>query len=208
MPMKAFRFAGTFLLTVAAILATSFAQARDRWTAEKANSWQRETPWLVGANYSPAYAINQLEMWQAETFDAAAIDRELGWAQDLGFTSVRVFLHHLLWEQDREGFLERMDQFLEIADRHDIGVMFVLFDSVWDPNPKLGNQRAPQPGVHNSGWVQSPGAADLKNPERQKLLEAYVRGVVGRFKDDERVQVWDRGTSRTTRMTTATGRTS
>jgi hypothetical protein len=174
------------LLTVAGT-----ASARERWPAEKAKAWGNETPWLVGANYTPATAINQLEMWQAESFDAKQIDKELAWAESLGFNSMRVFLHHLLWEQDSAGLLKRMDQFLEIAERHKIGVMFVLFDSVWDPNPRLGKQREPQKGVHNSGWVQSPGAADLKDPARHALLEAYVKGVVGRFKDDKRVQVWD-----------------
>lgn len=164
---------------------------RERWTEAEAQAWSRKTPWLVGANYGPASAINQLEMWQADTFDPEQIDKELGWAESLGFNSMRVFLHHLLWEQDSEGFLKRLDQFLEIADRHHIGVMFVLFDSVWDPHPKLGKQRAPRPGVHNSGWVQSPGAADLANPERYALLQAYVKGVVGHFQDDPRVQVWD-----------------
>jgi hypothetical protein len=167
------------------------ALARDRWPVETAEAWGRATPWLVGANYSPATAINQLEMWQADTFDPKQIDKELGWAEGLGFNSVRVFLHHLLWEQDKEGFLKRMDEFLAIADRHKIGVMFVLFDSVWDPNPKLGKQRDPQKGVHNSGWVQSPGIADMRDASRHKLLEEYVKGVVGRFKDDKRVQVWD-----------------
>lgn len=189
--MARLRSAAVVLIAFSWLLAGTDAQARGRWTPAQANEWYGKQPWLVGCNYSPAYAINQLEMWQADTFDPAAIDRELGWAEDLGFPSIRVFLHHLLWEQDREGFLKRMDQFLSIAERHHIGVMFVLFDSVWDPHPKLGPQRAPQKGLHNSGWVQSPGADDLLNPERHKLLESYVRGVVGRFKDDKRVQVWD-----------------
>ncbi len=165
--------------------------ARERWPAEQAQAWGQKTPWLVGANYTPATAINQLEMWQADSFDPQQIDKELAWAESLGFNSMRVFLHHLPWEQDSEGFLRRMDEFLTIAERHKIGVMFVLFDSVWDPNPKLGKQRAPRKGVHNSGWVQSPGAADLKDSTRHPLLEAYVKGVVGRFKEDPRVQVWD-----------------
>jgi hypothetical protein len=169
----------------------SAADARDRWTVETARGWERETTWLVGANYLPASAINQLEMWQADSFDPDQIDKELAWAESLGFNSVRVFLHHLLWEQDRAGFLERIDQFLGVAAKHKIGVMFVLFDSVWDPHPKLGKQREPQKGVHNSGWVQSPGVADLRDLTRHALLESYVRGVVGRFKDDKRVQVWD-----------------
>lgn len=161
------------------------------WPAEKANAWYASKRWLVGCNFSPSTAINQLEMWQADTFDPATIDRELGWAHDLGFTSVRVFLHDLLWTQDPDGFLKRMDQFLDLAKKHDIGVMFVLFDSVWDPFPQLGKQRDPKPGLHNSGWVQSPGIDVLKDPAKVDALESYVKGVVGRFKDDPRVDCWD-----------------
>src|SRR5687768_9270218 len=164
---------------------------REKWTEQQASAWYAKTPWLVGANFAPAYAINQLEMWQAETWDPKAIDRELKWAQDLGFNSMRVFLHHLLWEQDSKGLLKRMEEFLKIADKRGIGVMFVLFDSVWDPNPQLGKQRPPQQGLHNSGWVQSPGARDLADTSRHALLEAYVKGVIGHFRTDKRVQVWD-----------------
>src|SRR5215470_10072733 len=109
-----------------------------RWSKEKANAWYGKLPWLVGCNFIPSTAINQLEMWQADTFDPKTIDRELGWAQGLGFNSVRVFLHHLLWQQDEGGFLRRVDQFLDLADKHRIGVVFVPLDSVWDPFPKLG----------------------------------------------------------------------
>jgi hypothetical protein len=161
------------------------------WPLEKARAWGQEHPWLVGCNFSPSNAINQLEMWQADSFDPATIDRELGWAEGLGFNSVRVFLHHLLWERDAQGFLERMEQFLEIADRHRIGVMFVLLDAVWDPFPHLGKQHAPRPGLHNSGWVQSPGVVILKNPDRHDELKDYVTGVVGHFRDDRRVHAWD-----------------
>lgn len=181
--------AGAFL---ALLLGFSLdARARDQWTREQATDWGKQTPWLVGCNYIPSTAINQLEMWQQETFDPETIDRELGWAESLGFNSVRVFLHHLLWEQDRDGLLKRMEQFLQIADKHKIGVMFVPLDSVWDPNPKLGKQPAPRPGLHNSGWVQSPGAEILKNPARHGELEGYIKGVIGHFRDDRRVQVWD-----------------
>lgn len=174
-----------------AIAASGTARAQERWTPERANEWYEGLPWLVGCNFNPSTAINQLEMWQADSFDPETIDRELGWAEDLGFTSVRVYLHHLLWEQDSEGFLDRMDQFLAIADKDGIGVMFVLFDSVWDPHPKLGPQREPETGLHNSGWLQSPGADDLMNPGREALLEAYTKGVIERFRDDPRVHVWD-----------------
>ena len=172
-------------------LASGGATAQIRWTEEEANTWNKEHSWLVGCNFIPSTAINQLEMWQADTFDPVTIDRELGWAEGLGFTSVRVFLHNLLWQQDSKGFLTRMDEFLSIAHKHHIGVVFVLFDSCWDPDPALGPQRAPKPFVHNSGWVQSPGREYTAHPERLDELKPYVQGVVGHFRKDPRIDFWD-----------------
>jgi hypothetical protein len=164
---------------------------QSRWSEAKAKAWYDKQPWLVGANYIPANAINELEMWQADTFDPKRIDLELGWAESLGMNTVRVFLHDLLWQQDPEGFKKRVDIFLGIAAKHRIKPIFVLFDSVWDPNPQLGKQRAPRPGVHNSGWLQSPGANVLKDPAQYVRLRAYVKGIVGGFAKDPRVLAWD-----------------
>ncbi len=146
----------------------------------------------MGSNFIPSSAINELEMWQADTFDLPAIDRELGWAEGLGMNTMRVFLHNLAWKQDRSGFIKRMDQFLRVADQHHIRIMFVLLDSVWDPNPQIGKQREPRPGVHNSGWVQAPGAKILNEPATWSVeIEPYVKEVVGHFRNDHRVLVWD-----------------
>jgi len=178
-------------LIVVVTLAGDVIQARDRWTTDEAHAWHQRTGWLVGCNYIPRTAINQLEMWQADSFDPETIEQELGWAESLGFNSVRVFLHHQLWEQDSDGFCQRIDRFLEIAARHKIGVMLVLFDGVWDPHPKLGQQRAPKPHLHNSGWLQSPGAEILADEKRLDSLRPYVTGIISRYRADERVQVWD-----------------
>lgn len=167
------------------------AGKREIWTKLQANTWYSQQPWLVGCNFSPSSAINQLEMWQAETFDTATINRELGWAESIGMNTVRVFLHDLLYQQDGEGLFKRMDIFLAIAERHHIKVMFVLFDSVWDPFPKLGKQREPRPHVHNSGWVQSPGIEALKNKNQYPRLEEYVKKVVKHFAADKRILGWD-----------------
>ncbi len=166
------------------------AQAQ-RWSVDRANEWYKQQGWLVGCNFAPSTAINQLEMWQAKTFDPNRIDQELTWAQDLGFNSIRVFLHNLLWTQDAAGFTKRIEQFLEIADKHKIGVMFVLLDGVWDPFPHTGRQREPKPYVHNSGWVQSPGVQVLRDPNRCDKLEGYIKGVMSQFGQDKRVQAWD-----------------
>jgi hypothetical protein len=184
---KAF-FIGLLVLGICAN--PSWSQA-SRWTEQKANDWYAQQPWLVGSNYIPKSAINQLEMWQEATFDPAEIDMELGWAENLGMNTMRVFLHDLLWEQDATGFRKRIDQFLIIASRHHIRPIFVLFDSCWDPLPQLGPQHPPIPGVHNSGWVQSPGAKALADPAQYPRLKAYVQGVVGAFAKDTRILAWD-----------------
>ena len=168
--------------------ATLLAQ---HWSEQKANEWYAQQPWLVGSNFTPDDAINELEMWQAATFDPSEIDKELGWAQSIGMNTMRVFLHDLLWQQDPEGFKHRIDIFLSLAAKHHIRPVFVLFDSCWDPDPKLGPQHPPIPGVHNSGWVQSPGIKVLENPAQYPHLKAYVQGIVGAFGHDNRVLAWD-----------------
>jgi len=167
------------------------AAAGERWTAERANAWYAELPWLVGTNFQPKSAINQLEMWQADTFDLPEIEKELEMSASIGMNTHRVFLHDLLWEQDPEGFTNRIDQFLAAADRHGIKPLLVLFDGVWDPAPRLGPQREPVPHRHNSGWVQSPGADALKDRSQYPRLEGYVKGVLSHFRDDPRVLGWD-----------------
>jgi hypothetical protein len=167
------------------------ASAQERWSEKAARDWYSKQPWLVGSNYIPATAINELEMWQADSFDPKRIDLELGWAQSIGMNTMRVFLHDLLWQQDAEGFRKRIDAFLTISAKHGIKPMFVLFDSCWDPFPQLGKQRAPRPGVHNSGWMQSPGAKALQDSAQYPRLKAYVQGVVGALANDKRILAWD-----------------
>ncbi|MDV3459383.1 cellulase family glycosylhydrolase [Sphingomonas sp. HF-S4] len=184
----------TFLLAGAALAMTaavSPARARDQWTKAQANSWHAKQPWQVGANYTPATAINQLEMFQAETWDPQRIDLELGWAAAMGMNVMRVNLHHLLWETDAAGLKRRMDEFMTIAAKHKIKTLWIFFDSCWDPNPVAGPQHPPIPGVHNSGSVQSPGADRLKDASQYGKLEAYVKDLVTTFAKDDRVIGWD-----------------
>ncbi len=174
-----------------ALCCTSLSGQETRWTEERANQWYDQQPWPVGSNFLPSDAINELEMWQAETFDAKEIEREFGWAENIGMNTMRVFLHNLVWEQDAKGFQRRIDEFLSIAARHHIRPILVLFDSCWDPNPKLGPQHPPIPGVHNSGWVQAPGKSILMDPAQYPRIQAYVQGVVGAFAADQRILAWD-----------------
>ncbi|MBT3283309.1 cellulase family glycosylhydrolase [Candidatus Bathyarchaeota archaeon] len=163
----------------------------NRWSQERAWEWYGGYRWLVGCNFTPSTAINQLEMWQADTFDEETIERELGWASEIGFNTARVYLHDLVWEIDSTGVIERINRFLEIASSKGIKPMFVFFDDCWNPTFEAGKQPEPKPGVHNSGWVQSPGPEKVVDPSMWGTLENYVKGILTAFGNDDRILLWD-----------------
>jgi hypothetical protein len=189
--MRAVAQAAVAPVTGAGLIPGRPLEDRSRWSVDRAQKWSSQQPWLVGANFTPSTAGNQLELWQEATFDPETIDRELGWAAGLGMNTIRLFLHDLLWTVDGDRFLERVDEVLAIADGHGIRTMPVLFDGIWDPDPRPGPQRAPRPGIHNSTWVQSPGAAVIADRSRWASLRPYVDAVVARFGQDPRVLAWD-----------------
>ena len=180
-------FAVTCLLT----FNVNAQQERAVWSKEKASEWYSKKGWLRGCNFIPSTAINQLEMWQKETFDPVTIDRELGYAESIGLNAMRVFLHHVAWEIDPDGFKKRVDEYLAIADKHHIQTMFVFFDDCWDENYAAGKQRDPKPGIHNSGWIRDPGKLYYDNPALINTLEKYVKDVLTTFKHDKRILLWD-----------------
>ena len=186
-----------FLISITLIIScdnynsTTQTQKSNRWSEEKIWEWYNNQPWPVGTNFITSSSINQLEFWQEETFDPDLIEKELKLSASIGMNTHRVFLHDLLWEQDSIGFLERIDKFLEISDRYEIKTLLVFFDDVWHPVPKLGTQPEPIPYIHNSGWVQSPGAKILYDTLSHNKLKSYVKGVVGKFANDSRILAWD-----------------
>jgi len=166
-------------------------EVRDVWSKEKANEWYQQWGWLRGCDFIPSTAINQLEMWQSETFDTVTIDKELGWASAIGLNCMRVYLHHAAWEIDPEGFKTRIDKYLEIADKHNISTIFVFFDDCWNPSYKTGKQPEPKIGIHNSGWLQDPGELIYKDTTLIVTLEKYVKDILTHFSTDKRILLWD-----------------
>lgn len=186
------------MFTIVLLAYTLFAGAQTKvsqqskiWSREKANEWYNQHSWIVGANFIPSNAVNQLEMWQAATFDPKTIDRELGYAEGIGFNTMRVFLHSVAYGADPKGFKSRINQYLAIANKHHIQTIFVFFDDCWNPNPKAGKQPAPKPGIHNSGWVQDPGVREVKDPKQFKVLETYLKDVMSTYAHDKRILLWD-----------------
>lgn len=183
-----------FILFISLLLGNGNAYSqkeRGVWSKEKANTWYARQGWLRGSNFIPGTAINQLEMWQAATFDPKTIDRELGYAQSIGFNTMRVFLHHVAWHEDKEGFKSRMKKYLSISDRHHIKTIFVFFDDCWNDTYHAGKQPVPKPGIHNSGWVRDPGSLYHTEPLLGDTLEQYVKDILTTFKHDRRIILWD-----------------
>jgi len=180
---------GIILLLLITSIAT-IAQSKI-WTKQQANDWYKKQGWLVGADFLPSTAINQLEMWQAETFDSATIDRELGWAHNIGMNVMRVYLHDLAWQEDPEGFKNRMNRYLAISTKNQIKTLFTIFDDCWNPDPAIGKQPDPKPGIHNSGWVRSPSKTVHDDATQWTYLEKYVKDVLTTFRNDDRVLMWD-----------------
>jgi len=197
MKIRSLIFLLTFVAVISAVSSCGKTSKKEDtkhaeiWSVEKAQEWYTIQGWLRGCNFIPSTAINQLEMWQSETFDPVTIDIELGWAEEIGMNCMRVYLHHLAWETDREGFKRRMDEYLRIATSHGIKTIFVFFDDCWNPTYKAGRQPDPEPGIHNSGWVRDPGDLLFTNPEIISVLGEYVRDILNTFGNDERIVLWD-----------------
>ncbi len=164
-----------------------------KWTVDKAWNWHQSRPWICGFNFVPSTAINSTEMWQSETFDPETMDRELGWAQNIKLNSCRVFLQYLVWQNDPDGLIKRIERFLKIADSHKISVMFCLFDDCAQSGkePYLGRQDNPIPGVHNSGWTPSPGHERVVDQLVWPRLKDFVATIVSHFAKDQRILTWD-----------------
>ncbi|MDO6433197.1 cellulase family glycosylhydrolase [Flavitalea sp. BT771] len=173
------------------VAATTTQAQRPTWSPAKANTWYAAKPWLRGCDFIPSTAINQLEMWQAPTFDTVTINKELGWAASIGLNCMRVFLHHVAWQEDPQGFKARIGQYLRIAARHHIVTIFVFFDDCWNPTYQAGAQPAPKPGIHNSGWIRDPGQLLYDEPKLADTLETYVKDILNTFRHDKRILLWD-----------------
>lgn len=180
-------------LALAATLTTACnceKQVAGRWSEEKANAWYAERDWPVGCDYVPAYAGNQIQMWQSSTWNPAEIDKELGWAEELGFNSVRIFLHDKVWSADRDAFFAHIEEFLKIADSHGISSLVTLFTNGGSRDRCVDEDIAPIPGIHNSIWAQTPGIETVNDPSQWGWVKEYEQDVLRHFKDDSRIIAW------------------
>lgn len=165
----------------------------NRWPEWKINDWYSSQGWLCGFNFLPSSAVNFIEMWNDDSFDSETIDRELGWARDVGFNSLRTNIPFTVWQDGEERLLARIEEFIDIADRNGLKTVFCLFDDCGFSGdaPQAGVQPEPVPGVHNSRAIASPGREKVIDHQCWPELERYTRCILDAFKSDDRILFWD-----------------
>jgi hypothetical protein len=176
-------------------LITSFIekdiQVGQRWSEKEANEWYDSQPWPVGCVYMPSYGGTPVEIWGKEYFHPEVVDYELGLAENLGFNVIRLFLCDIVWQDDPEGFMERLEKTVQLADKHGMRILMNFFTNGGTiKNPYLGPQPQPVPGIHNSVWMSSPGMNVVNDPAKWPLMERYVKQVITRYKNDRRILAW------------------
>ena len=142
----------TFYIFALLILFSQQLSARDIWTPDQAWAWFNAQKYIMGTEFTVSSAANQLEMWQAETFDAELIEKEISFGAKLGYTVFRIFLHDLVYFHDPTGFKSRMNTVLNSLDKYGMKALFTIFDTENAiTNPTLGKQPRPRPALCNSG---------------------------------------------------------
>lgn len=172
---------------------SSFAQGKV-WSVEKARKWAEKKTWYCGVNYIPANAINYTAMWDKTSFSPDVIDREMQLMKELGMNCARVVMQYAVYEDDPAYFLRTLDTFLGICDKYGVQVMPIFFDDCAfgvNTDPVVGQQPEPLKGWYAWAWSPSPGYSMVVDERTHGKLEKYVKEVMTRFKDDDRIFVWD-----------------
>lgn len=186
-----------FFQTIVCLLFLSsivYAQQGERWAEQKIWNWYNQQPWYCGFNYIPAYAINYTAMWDKTSFDTAAIDKELALVKQTGMNCLRAVLQFAVYEDDPDYFLKTLDRFMEVCAKHNIKFMPALFDDCVfgiEHDPKTGKQPEPLKGWYAWAWSPSPGHSIVVDSITYPRIEKYVKAVIGRFKNDNRIFIWD-----------------
>ena len=142
----------------------------------------------IGANYTPAYAANQIQMWHE--FKPEVIESELTAAvKYFGINTLRVYLHNIVYDTEKEVFLERIEEFLKICDRHGIKPGFVFFDDCWNHVGITIDTLPPVDGRHNGRWAALQDAE--RKDENLPKFKAYVQAVIAPHREDKRVLWWE-----------------
>lgn len=173
-----------------------------QWTVEEANTWYRKYPWIRGTNFLPSNCSSRLDMWQSyhlkEHLECS--DRELALAEQIGFNSVRLWLNFdVYYSEGKETFLDILEKYICLCAKHHQSVMLCLayeedlHELPFVPKP-LGEQPI-YPATHFNRPKEKEGKPSwrhyLEIPETHDLFIEMVTEVVRKYRDDERIIVWN-----------------
>lgn len=175
-----------------------------KWSKEKAWEWYNARPWLRGCNFMSSDCCNRIDQWQEYDFDKRleTTDKELELLKKTGFNSIRIILEFIVWKKEHDGFMERFEKYLETADKHGITCMVVFGNDCMPPKEELmarmqlGEQHVDW-GYHGGrkisqhGQFEGCGYSLLDDPELAEEHYEWVREIVTKYKNDERIVMWD-----------------
>ena len=175
-----------------------------KWSVERINKWYDAHAWIRGCNYMSADCANRIDQWQSEGFEERfeTTKTEIKLMKELGFNSVRLIPEFIVWDEEHDSFFERFDRYLDLLWEHGISSMVVLANDCMPPKndawkaPKLGPQHTDwgyHGGRKNSqhGVFNAVGYHVLDDEETAVKYFEMVREIVTRYKDDERIIIWD-----------------
>ena len=175
-----------------------------KWSKEKVWDWYNSRPWIRGCNFMSSDCANRVDQWQEYGFEERfeTTKRELALVAETGFNSIRIIPEFIVWLKEHDGFMERFEHYIAEADKNGISCMVVLGNDCMPPKEEalkrmnLGEQHVDW-GYHGGRKVSQHGVFNgagyslLDEPEYAEKYYEFVREIVTKYKDDERILLWD-----------------
>lgn len=180
------------------------SEIRGRWSKERVWKWYNERPWIRGCNYMSRDCANRIDQWQEHGFEERfeTTCEELKLAAETGFNSIRIIPEFYVWLKEHDGFMQRLERYVAAADKFGISCMVVFGNDCCPPKEEalnrlhLGEQHVDW-GYHGGrkisqhGRFEGAGYSVLDDPETAEKFYEFVREIVEKYKNDERIIIWD-----------------
>ena len=179
---------------------------KEKWSKEKANEWYKSLPWLRGSNFIGSDCANRFDMWQSYDSEKhlETADRELALAKDIGFNTIRIWLIFEAWLGEPEFFMDILEKYIALADKHGQYVMPVLTSEEDLPRGEFSDFVPKKIGKQDYALGYHQGRFPLSEEEKQKKEYHYaqspilrdkfwemIKNVVTKYAHDKRIVCWN-----------------